>query len=78
MEENLYVSGKLVKTSQLAFDDASTTAIYETGVYAAKGQNSMTNASDMVFSDGDDYQIASLTGNTTTGYVATLAVGVAV
>jgi protocatechuate 3,4-dioxygenase beta subunit len=74
----VYVSGKLVKTSQLAFEDETTTAIYKTGVYATKGQNSITTASDMVFSDDDEYQIASLTGNTTSGYKATLAVGVAV
>ena len=51
-------------------------AVYEMGEYAAKGQNSMTNATDMVFSDGDEYQLATLQGETTSGYTATLSVGV--
>jgi len=74
----VYVSGKAVKTSQIALDDAITTAVYATGAYAAHGQSPLTNSADMVFSDGDEYELATLKGNTTSGYVATLAVGVAV
>jgi protocatechuate 3,4-dioxygenase beta subunit len=74
----VYVSGKVVKTSQLAFDESITSAVYATTSYASHGQSPMTNADDMVFSDGDEYELAALTGDTTKGYTATLAVGVAV
>ncbi|HEX4338675.1 MAG TPA: hypothetical protein VH062_22370 [Polyangiaceae bacterium] len=74
----VYVSGKAIKTSQIAFDDAITSAIYATGAYATHGQSPMKNSGDMVFSDGDEYELAALKGNTTSGYTATLAVGVAV
>lgn len=74
----VYVSGKAVKTSQIAFDEAVTSGVYDTTQYASHGQSPMTNAQDMVFSDGDEYELADLLGDTTKGYTATLAVGVAV
>jgi hypothetical protein len=39
-------------------------------------QNSTTNASDMVFSDGTQNELARLTGSTASGYTATLTIGV--
>jgi protocatechuate 3,4-dioxygenase beta subunit len=47
-----------------------------TGVYAAKGQSTTSNASDNVFSDGTQTEMATLTGDTTSGYTAALTVGV--
>ncbi len=74
----VYVSGKAVKTSQIAFDEAITGEVYATTNYASHGQSPMTNDQDMVFSDGDEYELADLLGDTTKGYTATLAVGVSV
>jgi hypothetical protein len=37
----------------------------------------MEIADEMVFNDGTHYQLASLTGEPTSGYAATLLVGVA-
>jgi hypothetical protein len=54
-----------------------TRAVYATGVYASKGQSSTTNAGDNVFSDGTQLEMATLTGNTTSGYTATLTIGIA-
>lgn len=64
-------------TSQIAFPSAITQAVYGTALYTAKGQNtSVTSfAQDNVFSDGTTYQMASMTGDTTNGYTATLVVG---
>lgn len=64
-------------TSQIAFPQTITQAVYGTALYAAKGQNtSVTSfAQDNVFSDGTTYQMASMTGDTTNGYTATLVVG---
>ena len=48
-------------------------------LYAARGQNtSVTSFSaDGVFSDGTTYQMATITGDLTSGYTATLTVGIA-
>ena len=75
---DVYRSGALVKTTQIAFPESISAAVYATGVYASKGQNSTTNSSDNVFSDGTTNELATLAGNTTSGYTATLTIGVAV
>jgi len=67
-----------VKTTQIAFPEDITRAVYATGVYAPKGQNPTTNSGDMVFSDGTQREMATLTGNTSSGYTATLTIGVAI
>jgi len=74
---DVYRSGALVKTTQIAFPESISAAVYATNVYAAKGQNSTTNSSDNVFSDGTTNELATLTGNTTSGYTATLTIGIA-
>lgn len=48
---DIFRNGSLVKTTQIAFPEDVTRTIYASGVYASKGQNSTTNASDNVFSD---------------------------
>jgi len=66
-------------TSQIAFPSAVTTAVYDSALYAGRGQNTSVPsfADDNVFSDGTTYQLAALAGDTTSGYTATLTVGVA-
>ena len=73
---DVFRSGSLVKTTQIAFPENITAQVYATGVYARKGQNTTSNSSDMVFSDGTQLEMATLTGNTTSGYTATLTIGV--
>jgi len=72
-------SNKL-KTSQIAFPNATSSAVYATSGYTGSASNlaAISFASDNIFSDGYTTQLASLTGNTTDGYVATLEVGVSV
>ena len=72
-------SGQIVKTSQIALPEAACKEVYATAGYEASVQNlartSLTQ--DMVFgNDGGIYQLASVTGNTTDGYVANLTIGV--
>jgi len=68
-----------IKTSQLAFPTDICQAVYN-GV--AGYETSRTNfarisfASDNVFSDGVSLQLATLAGDLTNGYTATLAIGV--
>jgi hypothetical protein len=72
------VSGQRVKSTQMAFPEDVTSQVYAQGVYAAKGQNSTTNARDNVFSDGTSTEMAAVTGSAGAGYTATLQVGVAI
>jgi protocatechuate 3,4-dioxygenase beta subunit len=74
----VYLNGAVVKTTQVAFPETISSAVYRTGVYASHGQNSTTNSSDNVFSDGTDHELATLSGDTSSGYTATLTVGISV
>jgi protocatechuate 3,4-dioxygenase beta subunit len=73
---NVYRGSSVLKTTQVAFPESVSSAVYRTGVYAAKGQNTTSNAGDMVFADGIQNELATLTGDTTSGYTATLTIGV--
>jgi len=66
----------LVKTTQIAFPEDITRTVYATSVYASRGQNTTSNAGDMVFSDGVSLELASLAGSTSSGYTATLTFGI--
>ena len=78
----------LKKTTQIGFPDATNTAVYgQTSLYT-KGQNTSTDDTDQVFGgtatatgNGDGgghvYQIASITGDNTNGYVASIVIGLA-
>lgn len=68
-----------LKTSQFAFPDAASNAVYATTGYSASVRNmaAISLATDNVFSDGATLQTVTITGNVTDGYVATLTVGVA-
>ena len=74
----IFVNGRSVKTTQIAFPETVSAQVYRTGVYAARGQNPTSNASDMVFSDGTSTELATLTGDSTSGYTATITLGVSV
>lgn len=74
----VYLNGAIVKTTQVAFPETVSATVYRTGVYASHGQNTTTNSSDNVFSDGTDHELATLTGDTSSGYTATLTVGISV
>lgn len=70
----VYLNNGLVATSQLAFPDNVTKAVYGSTLYAARGQNASvpTYAADNVFSDGTDHELLAVTGSVTDGFKATL------
>jgi protocatechuate 3,4-dioxygenase beta subunit len=72
------VEGSAVATTQLAFPVDITTAVYNSSLYT-KGQNtSVTSFSaDNVFSDGTSTEMLSLSGDTTSGYTATMTISIA-
>ncbi len=71
-------SNKL-RTSQIAFPNETSSAVYATSGYPTSASNfaRISFASDNVFSDGVTLQMATVTGNVTDGFVATLTVGIA-
>jgi protocatechuate 3,4-dioxygenase beta subunit len=74
---DVYRSGAIVKSTQIAFPETVSSAVYATGVYAAHGQNTQTtNANDNVFSDGVTNELATVTGGPASGYTAMLNVGI--
>ncbi|AVR96740.1 intradiol ring-cleavage dioxygenase [Pseudoduganella armeniaca] len=67
-----------IKTSQFTFPLATCNEVYATSGYSASVRNlaQMSFATDNVFSDGHALQLATMTGNPSDGYVATLTVAV--
>lgn len=75
----LDAAGSVTATSQLAFPQAVTQAVYASPLYLARGQNtSVTSfAQDNVFSDGVERQMLNIEGSVDSGYLATIDIGVA-
>jgi protocatechuate 3,4-dioxygenase beta subunit len=73
----IFMNSRLTATSQLAFpEDQNTNVNNQTG-YSAHGQNSTKNSNDMVFSDGIDFQLTTLTKDPNTGsFKGELLVGI--
>jgi len=67
-----------VKTSQFTFPLATLTEAYASSGYSSSVANlaRISFATDNVFSDGTALQMASVTGNASQGYSATLTIGV--
>ena len=72
----IFVNSVLKLATQVAFPDSLNTTIYNTSLYSAHGQNSITNSKDQVFSDSYSSELVTITGDTTNGYAATFKVGV--
>jgi protocatechuate 3,4-dioxygenase beta subunit len=72
----VFVNGSSVKTTQMAFPEAVSTAVYSQGVYASRGATFTRNSTDNVFSDGTTNEMATLTGSPSAGYTATLQIGI--
>jgi protocatechuate 3,4-dioxygenase beta subunit len=72
-------NGPIVKTSQIALPQEACDAVYATSGYETSVQNltRISLASDNVFGeDGGMYQLATMSGSASAGYVASLTVGV--
>jgi protocatechuate 3,4-dioxygenase beta subunit len=70
--------GTKLATSQIALPQDVCEAVYGTSGYEQSVQNlsQVSLTRDMVFSDGAANETPSMTGNTTSGYVSSLVVGV--
>lgn len=65
-------------TSQLAFPEDVTRAVYDSELYAERGQNRSVGsvAEDGIFRDGAERQLVDIDGDPVAGYVARLVVGI--
>jgi hypothetical protein len=72
----VYVNGRSIKLTQIAFPDGLNAQVYASGVYASRGGNPIQNAADTVFSDGHATELATVTDNAGSGLTATLTLGV--
>jgi protocatechuate 3,4-dioxygenase beta subunit len=70
------LNGRSVKVTQIAFPEDVTAAVYRSGVYASKGQNSTTNSRDGIFADSLAQEMIALSGSATSGFAGTFTVGV--
>jgi protocatechuate 3,4-dioxygenase beta subunit len=74
----VYLALDLHATSQLAFPTDVETAVYNSALYAARGQNQTSPSEDGIFSDGVQYQVPTVSADASTGgYAAELTVGIA-
>jgi protocatechuate 3,4-dioxygenase beta subunit len=62
-------------TSQLFFDPATTSAVYDTGVYAARGQSTTPNTSDGIYGSDGSQLVVALTPDGSGGYAGTFLIG---
>ena len=76
---NADTGGAASATSQLAFPQKLTRAVYDSALYAARGQNTSVKdfEHDGVFGDGFSLQLCKTKGTVETGLAAKLLVGVA-
>jgi protocatechuate 3,4-dioxygenase beta subunit len=71
-------NGSSVKVTQIAFPESANAAVYATGVYASRGSNPTSNSSDGIFADSLASELATVTGDPTSGYTATFRVAISV
>ena len=70
--------GNKTATSQLALPESACDAVYATAGYGASVSNlaSVSLASDGIFRDGSSHQLATISGDVTAGFLATLTIPV--
>lgn len=69
-------AGTSLKVTQIAFPEGTGTALLAVGGYA-KGMSGYTyNSADGIFSDGVSLELATVTGNTTDGFVLSISMSV--
>ena len=70
-------AGSSLKATQIAFPESVNAEVYRSGVYASRGSNPTANTRDMIFDDSINSELATVSGNPTSGYTATFTVGLA-
>jgi protocatechuate 3,4-dioxygenase beta subunit len=75
----VFLGNGLAATSQIAFPAETTDSVYAVEPYSAKGPNTSVAdiGQDMVFADGSQHQMVSVSGDAASSLEASLLVGVA-
>jgi protocatechuate 3,4-dioxygenase beta subunit len=73
----VYVGNTLKLTTQIAFPEAINTAVYNTALYSAHGQNLTKNTTDNIIADSLDNELATVVANSSGGYDLTHTIYVA-
>jgi protocatechuate 3,4-dioxygenase beta subunit len=71
------LNGQSIKVTQIAFPESVNNAVHQTGVYASRGTNPVSNASDGIFADSLSSELVTPSGGPATGYSASFQVAVA-
>ena len=69
-------NGSPVKTTQIAFPESTNATVYGTGVYASRGTNPTSNTRDGIFADSIDSEMATVSGDPSSGYTATFRIAI--
>src|SRR5262245_60344416 len=64
------------KVTQIAFPESVNAVVYASGIYAARGANPTSNASDGIFADSLSSEMVTITGDPSSGYAASFTVGI--
>jgi protocatechuate 3,4-dioxygenase beta subunit len=72
------IGGVSKKATQIAFPESVNNTVYASGVYASRGANPMSNASDGIFADSLSSELVTPAGTPANGYTATFQVGISV
>jgi protocatechuate 3,4-dioxygenase beta subunit len=72
------IGGVSKKATQIAFPESVNNTVYVTGVYASRGANPMSNASDGIFADSLSSELVTPAGTPAAGYAASFQVGLSV
>ena len=72
------MSGRSIKVSQIASPETVNNTVHTSGVYASRGTNPLSNASDGIFSDSLASELVTPVGSPSSGYAATFQVGVSI
>ncbi len=72
------INGRSVKATQIAFPESINNIVYAQGVYARRGNNPMSNASDGIFTDSLTSELVTPSGSPSTGYTASFQINVTV
>jgi protocatechuate 3,4-dioxygenase beta subunit len=70
------IGGVSKKATQIAFPESVNNTVYATGVYASRGANPMSNASDGIFADSLSSELVTPAGTPAAGYTASFQVGI--
>lgn len=67
--------GRYEFVSQLFFDDSLTDRVHTLKPYVGKGPRTTRNADDKIYSNGGNQLLLGVTGNSTSGYIARINIG---